>query len=250
VNDSITATNRAAERSAPGGHAVKAWDWPTRAFHWTLVFCIGSAWISFRFADRIGDPTLIWHRWNGYFILILLTFRLIWGFAGSSTSRFSAFVTWPWTAARYGLDLLQGRKRHFLGHNPLGAWMILALLGVVGVQGVLGLFSLEHNELVAGPLKRLVAHETSEAITKWHVWGINVIIALAIAHVTANVLYGVVKKDPLITAMVTGEKPRDAYEDQSEANIPANVGLRAFFAFAMAALIVFGGIAALGGRIL
>jgi cytochrome b len=215
-----------------------------------LVFCIVSAWVSFKLADRIGDPTLIWHRWNGYFILILIVFRLIWGFVGSSTSRFTAFVTWPWSAARYGLDLVRGRDRKFLGHNPMGAWMILALLGVVAVQGTLGLFSLEHNELVAGPLKRLVAHETSEKITKWHVWGINVIMALAALHILANVLYGIVKKDPLISAMVTGRKPAEAYEDQREAEIVAGVGFRALICLLMAAGIVFGGIVALGGRIL
>jgi cytochrome b len=230
--------------------SVKAWDWPTRAFHWALVFAILSAWLSFRLADRIGDPTLIWHRWNGYFILVLVVFRLIWGFVGSSTSRFTAFVTWPWSAAHYGLDLIGGRDRKFLGHNPLGAWMILALLGAVVLQGTLGLFSLEHNELVAGPLKRLVAHETSEKITKWHVWGINVIMALAAMHILANVLYGVVKKDPLIRAMVTGRKPAEVYEDQREAEIVPGVGFRVFASLLLAAGIVFGGIMALGGRIL
>ncbi len=230
--------------------SVKAWDWPTRAFHWALVLCIICAWVSFKFADRISDPTLIWHRWNGYTILVLLTFRLIWGFVGSSTSRFSAFVTWPWHALRYALDLASRKSRPFLGHNPLGAWMILALLGAVTIQGTLGLFSLEHNELVAGPLKRLVAHETSEAITKLHVKGIYVILGLATLHVTANILYGIIKKDPLIRAMVTGTKPAEVYEDQQEARIATNLNLRAFFCLLMALLIIFGGITALGGRIL
>jgi cytochrome b len=231
------------------GGRVKAWDWPTRAFHWALVFGVVSAWASFRFADRIGDPMLVWHRWNGYALLVLVVFRLIWGFVGSSTSRFSAFVTWPWNAGAYALDLLRGRDRKFLGHNPLGSWMIIALLAAVGVQGSLGLFSLEHNELVAGPLKRLVAHETSEKITKWHVWGINVIFALAALHIAANVLYGLVKKDPLISAMVTGRKPADAYEDQREAAIADGVTFRALVCLLVAAVIVFGGIWALGGRI-
>jgi cytochrome b len=232
------------------GRSVQAWDWPTRAFHWTLVFCVASAWASFRFADRIGDPTLIWHRWNGYALLVLVVFRLIWGFVGSSTSRFKAFVTWPWNAASYGLDMLRGRKRAFLGHNPLGAWMILMLLSAVALQGALGLFSLEHNEIVAGPLKRLVAHELSEKITKWHVWFFNVILALAAVHITANALYGLVKKEPLIRAMVTGVKPAEPYEDQNEAEIASGVGLRALLSLLMAAGIVFGGIIALGGRIL
>jgi cytochrome b len=232
------------------GRSVKAWDWPTRAFHWTLVFCVISAWASFRLADRVGDPTLIWHRWNGYALLILIVFRLIWGFVGSSTSRFAAFVTWPWTAARYAFDMLRGSKRAFLGHNPLGAWMILALLAAVATQGLLGLFSLEHNELVAGPLKRLIAHETSEKVTKWHVWFFNVILALAAVHIAANALYGLVKKEPLIRAMVTGAKPAEAYEDQNEAEIASGVGFRALLSLLIAAGIVFGGIIALGGRIL
>jgi cytochrome b len=230
--------------------SVKAWDWPTRAFHWTLVFCLVSAWASFKLADRIGDTTLIWHRWNGYAILILLTFRLIWGFVGSSTSRFAAFVTWPWSALRYALDLATGKSRPFLGHNPLGGWMILILLTAVTVQGSMGLFALEHNELVAGPLKRLIAHETSEAITKLHVKGINLILGLAAIHITANVLYGLLKKDPLIRAMVTGRKPAEAYEDQAEARIAENVTLRALLCLLAAKILVFGGITALGGRIL
>jgi cytochrome b len=213
------------------------------------VICIVSAWASFKLADRIGDPTLIWHRWNGYAILVLVVFRLIWGFVGSSTSRFSAFVTWPWNAMRYGLDLMSGKAKAFLGHNPMGSWMILALLLAVSVQGLLGLFSLEHNELVAGPLKRLIAHETSEKITKLHVQGINVIMALVAIHVTANVLYGWLKKDPLISAMVTGKKPAETYVDQQEMKPAANVTLRALACLVVAIAVVFGGITLLGGRI-
>lgn len=229
---------------------VKAWDWPTRAFHWALVLGIASAWASFKFADRIGDPMLVWHRWNGYFILVLLVFRVIWGFVGSSTSRFSAFLTWPWEALRYLADAARGRERKHLGHNPAGTWMIVALFAAVFAQATLGLFSLEHNELVAGPLKRLVAHETSESITKLHVWFFNVILALIALHVTVNVLYGVLKRDPLIKAMVTGRKPAEAYEDQQEARIVPGVTARAVVCFIAAAAIVLGGIVALGGRIL
>jgi cytochrome b len=214
-----------------------------------LVFCVLNAWASFKLADTVGDPTLKWHRWNGYAILVLVVFRLIWGFAGSSTARFSAFVTWPWNALRYGFDLLKGKDRNFLGHNPLGTWMIIMLLGAVFIQGSLGLFSLEHNELVAGPLKRLVAHEVSEKITKLHVQGINVIFALVLFHITANILYGALKKDPLIKAMLTGRKPRAIYEDQQEALIPSNVTSRAMLSLLSSIVIVFGGITLLGGRI-
>jgi hypothetical protein len=104
--------------------------------------------------------------------------------------------------------------------------------------------------LVAGPLKRLVAHETSERITKLHVQGINVIFGLVLIHISANVLYGLLKKEPLVRAMVTGRKPAEAYEDQREAVISDGVTLRAMMCFLVSAGIVFGGIIALGGRIL
>jgi cytochrome b len=229
--------------------SVQAWDWPTRAFHWTLVFCIASAWVSFRFSSAIGDPTLRWHRWNGYAILVLIVFRLLWGFVGSSTSRFAAFFPSPFKSLRYAAGMLRGAKEPYLGHNPLGSWMIFALLAGVAVQAGLGLFSLEHNEIVAGPLKRLVSHETSEAITKWHVWGFNLLLALIAAHLTANILYGFVKKDPLIRAMVTGRKPAEAYVDQSEATLVPRVGIRALVCLIASIAIVFGGITLAGGRV-
>ncbi len=230
--------------------SVRVWDWPTRAFHWALVTCIVSAWASAEFAAKLGDPTLKWHRWNGYAILVLVTFRLIWGVAGSSTARFSAFIRSPITAARYGLDLLKGRPRHFLGHNPLGAWMILALLVAVAAQGILGLYTLEHNEITAGPLKRTISDATTEIVSKLHVRGYNVILALVCVHVLANSLYGLFKGEPLIQAMVTGRKPPKTYEDQPEMQPASGLAMRAALSLLAAVAIVFGTITLLGGRIL
>ncbi|MCA0406428.1 MAG: cytochrome b/b6 domain-containing protein [Proteobacteria bacterium] len=228
---------------------VRVWDWPTRAFHWLLVTAIVSAWASFEFAHKLGDNLLVWHRWNGYFVLVLIVFRLIWGFAGSSTARFSHFVHGPVFVLGYARDFISGRKRAFLGHNPLGTMMVLALLVAVFAQGLLGLFTLEHNELVAGPLKRLIEDDTANQVTKWHIRGFKIIQILVLAHVTANILYGVLAKDPLIRAMAKGTKPAKVYEDEMEAVIPANVTLRAVIAFAAALVIVFGGIVLAGGRL-
>jgi cytochrome b len=227
--------------------SVKAWDWPTRAFHWALVFCIVSAWASINLADKIGDITLIWHRWNGFAILVLVLFRLVWGLVGSSTSRFTAFLTWPWTALRYAWDSAKGHSKPYLGHNPLGTWMILALLGAVVIQSTMGLFSV--TETAAGPLKRLIDHDTSEQITKLHAKGIYVIVLLVAVHVSANILYGLIKKEPLIRAMVTGKKPAEIYADQQEAIIVDHVTVRAILCLLIAATVVFGGIALIGGKI-
>lgn len=225
---------------------VRAWDLPTRLFHWTLVFCVFSAWLSFELAPRIGDPTLIWHRWNGYAILVLLVFRLIWGFVGGSTARFSAFVRWPWTAFAYLRDSFAGKARPFLGHNPAGAWMVLALLGVVGAQAILGLYTLEHNEIAAGPLQRTIMDD--EALTKtiqWlHARGFYVLLALVCVHVTVNAL----SMKGLIPAMVTGRKKAERFEDQPE--LTGGSPLLALACLAAAVVIVFGTITLMGGRIL
>jgi cytochrome b len=243
-------TDTQAAAHTPG--RVRVWDIPTRLFHWTLLFCIASAWVSFRYSEAIGDETMRWHRWNGYAILILLVFRVIWGFAGSSTSRWSAFVRWPWTAAGYALDLARGRDRHYLGHNPLGTYMILGLLAAVGVQAGLGLFTVEHNDTGAyGPLYRIVSEATYKMLSRWHLWTFYwVVLPLIALHIIANTIYAFVKKDPLIRAMVTGDKPAGDYEDASEANIVANVSMRAFACLLAAIVLVFGSIALLGGRLL
>ena len=100
---------------------VRVWDVPTRVFHWLLVTLIACSWLSYEFNELVGDPELVWHRYNGYAILVLVIWRLLWGIVGSPASRFVNFITWPWNALRYGIDLVRQRERHYLGHNPLGS---------------------------------------------------------------------------------------------------------------------------------
>ena len=87
---------------------VRTWDLPTRLFHWTLVLLIAAAWASWRYSEPLGDATLSIHRWIGHAVLVLIVFRLLWGFLGSSTSRFPAWLYWPWTAAAYLVGVLSG----------------------------------------------------------------------------------------------------------------------------------------------
>lgn len=229
--------------------SVRVWDWPTRAFHWLLVFCMISAWASHKFAPALGDVTLKWHRWNGYAILVLLVFRLLWGVLGSSTSRFSHFIRGPFFTLRYALDFVGGKKRPFLGHNPLGTVMIVVLLIAVLMQGLLGLFTLEHNEIVAGPLKRLISDEMTELVSKWHVRGFNILLVFIALHISANIAYALIAREPMIRAMVSGKKPALPYEDGTEAEIADNVSVRAIACLLIAIAFVFGGITVLGGRI-
>ncbi len=228
---------------------VRAWDLPTRLFHWSLVLCFLFAWASYEYSSELKDNTLIWHRWNGIFILVLIVFRLIWGVVGSSTSRFSAFIKWPHFALFYAIDMLKGKKRLFLGHNPLGTWMIIALVAAVIIQATLGLFILDHNDIIAGPLQALISDDQAKFLGRLHRIGFKIILGLIAIHVTVNSLYGVIKKDPLIKAMITGTKPAADYEDELEASIAPYVLRRAALCLSAAFLIVLGGITLFGGSL-
>lgn len=229
---------------------VRAWDAPTRLFHWLLVVCIASAWLSYRYAEVIGDPLLKWHRWNGLAVLTLIVWRVLWGLFGSSTSRFATFVPTPRTALSYAGNLLMGRTPRYLGHNPLGSLMVLALLAALTLQATLGLFAVDENDLTGGPLYRLVSEGANKALTLWHArtfwYGILVLAAI---HVATNVLYSLIKREPLITAMITGTKPAADYEDAPSADIPPRPLLRAGMVLFAAAFLVVALIKLLGGRL-
>jgi cytochrome b len=231
---------------------VRAWDLPTRVFHWLLALLIFVAWASWRYSEAIGDHTLALHRWTGHLILVLVVWRVLWGLVGSSTSRFSAWLWWPWTAADYGLRLLRGETPLYLSHNPLGSYMILALLGGVTAQAVLGLMTVEHNDVTAGPLYRLLSEERQKIVSDWHTWFFYwVLLALIPIHVLANLWYGFARKEPLTTAMITGRKPAADYLDAGEADIVARPVLRALVCLLVAAALVLGVIyGALGGKML
>jgi len=106
---------------------VRLWDLPTRLFHWTLVLGIGFSW----FCAEVGGNWTVWHERSGIFLLALVLFRIVWGFVGSDTARFAHFLTLPRHAWQH-LHELKGQGTAFhAGHNPLGAWMVVALLGTV-----------------------------------------------------------------------------------------------------------------------
>jgi cytochrome b len=146
--------------------------------------------------------------------------------------------------------LVFGGTERYLGHNPLGAYMVIALLGMVLLQASFGLFAVDDNDLTGGPLYRLVSEDTNKWATSWHGWLFDmVLLPLVAVHVSANVLYGVVKKESLVKAMLTGEKPAADYADMPEATIASHMWTRAVACLAAAVLIVLGAILGLGGRL-
>lgn len=175
---------------------IQLWDLPLRIFHWSLLAAITTAIVT----GKLGGEWMPLHGKAGIAIVGLLTFRLVWGLVGSSTSRFLHFLPSPATLLRY----LQGRWKG-LGHNPLGALSVVALLGVIGVQVGSGLFS-NDDIAFAGPLAALVGEETVQWLTGWHRLLPNALFVLLGLHVAAIVFHVKVKKDDIVKPMVTGWK--------------------------------------------
>ena len=168
------------------------WDLPIRLFHWVLVGLIAFSWWS---AEYHYDDL---HIWSGVAVLTLLIFRFLWGVFGSSTARFSSFVRGP----RAVIGYLRGQWRG-IGHNPLGALSVIALLGLVSVQTVLGLIASDEDGLMQGPLVNLVSMGTSDAATELHEELFNVLLAFIGLHVAA-ILYYRLRGKRLIGPMLTG----------------------------------------------
>lgn len=220
-----------------------AWDLPTRLFKWLLALLVLGAWASNKYATAM--PFL--HVWNGYAILVLIVFRLLWGVVGGSTARFANFVAAPAAAFAYVRGLSAGRLPAYLGHNPLGAWMVLALITAVAAQAVLGLYSADEDRLIVeGPLAKTVSDGAVDFAAHWHRIGFNLILALVTLHVAANLVYDLFGRVGLVRAMITGRKPAAAYRDMPQAK-PGSL-LRALACLAAAVIIVFGAIFAFGGN--
>jgi cytochrome b len=100
---------------------IKVWDLAVRVFHWTLVGCFATAFIS-------SESTLKLHVIFGYSVLVLVFFRILCGFVGTKYARFSDFLYPPAQIMGYLKGLLIGRPKHYIGHNPVGGFMIVILL--------------------------------------------------------------------------------------------------------------------------
>lgn len=180
--------------------AVTVWDLPTRLFHWTLVLLMIAQWWT---AEQ--SSTMNWHLWGGYAVLMLVLFRLIWGFIGSETARFSHFVRGPGAALEYFKALLCGATPHYHGHNPMGAWSIVALLLLLLIQAVTGLFA-NDDIMIEGPLYDWVSKGTSDWLTTVHKLNFNLLLALIALHLSAVFFYLLVKRENLIHPMLSGQK--------------------------------------------
>jgi cytochrome b len=181
-------------------NTVRVWDLPTRLFHWALVACVAGSVAT----GYIGGGLILWHARLGHAVLALLLFRIVWGVVGGRWSRFASFVRGPGSVVAY----LRGQPHpdHLVGHNPLGALSVLAMLLVLLAQVGTGLVS-DDEISFTGPLNRFVAGATALKATWYHKEvGQLLIIALVVLHIAAVLFYLWKKRDNLVRPMLSGDK--------------------------------------------
>lgn len=178
---------------------VVVWDIPVRLVHWSFVALLPALWWTAETRQMDLHFTL------GLTMAGLVTFRLVWGLVGSATARFSRFVTGPGAIARY-LKTAPGDANPVVGHNPLGALSVVALLALLGLQVSLGLFAQDTDAVDSGPLNHLVSWDTATAASEAHGIVFNLLVALVVLHIAAIVFYRIVRKNDLVTPMISGRK--------------------------------------------
>ena len=179
---------------------VRIWDGPTRLFHWVLVMCVIGLFIT----GNVGGDAMVWHFRLGQAVLSLLLFRLLWGFAGGHWSRWSQLPLRPARLLAYWRG--QTHRDDAAGHNPMGAWSVLAMLCWLALQVTTGLMS-DDEIAFAGPLTALVSSATVSAATAWHKgWGKLLLLGLVALHVLAIIWYRWRGRPPLLPAMLHGDK--------------------------------------------
>jgi cytochrome b len=179
---------------------IRVWDLPTRLFHWALVACIVGSVIT----GYVGGPTMEWHARIGYVVLTLLLFRIVWGFTGGRWSRFASFLYSPGAVVSY----LRGKPHpdHLVGHNPLGAGAVFAMLIFLLAQVATGLIG-DDETAFTGPLNKFVSNAKGLTATWYHKRvGQWVIAALIVAHIAAVLYYLWKKQQNLVKPMLVGDK--------------------------------------------
>jgi len=188
-----------------GGHGEQrtlVWDLPTRVFHWTLVACIAASWLT----HELGTQWFEWHARVGYATLVLVGFRIAWGFVGPTHARFSSFLRGPAAIADYARELGMRDGRTTPGHNPLGGLAVVGMLGLLLFQATTGLFA--NDEILStGPLYGYVTDETSDRLTGLHKKSFDLLLVLVGLHVAAVLFYLLWKRVDLVRPMFTGHKP-------------------------------------------
>ena len=178
---------------------VHVWDAPTRLFHWLVAVLVAAAYATWRL------NWMVWHGWVGDVLLTLLLFRLLWGFFGSETARFSRFLVSPGTAARYLVHSLRRESDRQAGHNPAGGWAVLLLLFLLLGEALTGLY-VANDIADVGPFTEMTPSPVANAIGALHTIFWDALLAAIALHLLAILAYAVAKGQNLLLPMITGTK--------------------------------------------
>ncbi len=197
---------------------VRVWDAPTRIFHWTMVALVVVAWLTGE-SDGLGAQA---HRYAGEAMAGLLVFRLLWGFIGGEHARFGAFFPAPPVVVSHARGMFGGKLHRTLGHNPLGALAVFALLVSLSVVVVTGLLS-AGEEGPSGPLAAVFGMDLAEA----HELSFRVLQGLVVLHLIGVAVTSLASRDNLVLAMITGGKRRAKNDPAIDAQPASGVALLA-----------------------
>lgn len=201
---------------------IKVWDIAVRVFHWSLVVLFFVSYFS-------GDDESLLHVYAGYGVLALVAFRIVWGFAGTKHARFADFIQGPAATLRYTKSLLSNKPLHYVGHNPLGGWMVVALLvcltgtcwsglevygrqghGPLAKQEAWGVSSaMANGDDKERPRERGTIKRKAEGEEFWeeiHEALSNLTLFLVFLHVIGALIASALHRENLIKAMITGYK--------------------------------------------
>lgn len=168
---------------------VKVWDIVVRVFHWSLVGTVALAFLT--------EDARKLHEFFGYSMVFLIGLRLVWGLIGSRHARFADFVPGPRRFFAYIRDMAKGREQRYLGHNPAGGAMIVALLAILGAVGW------------TGYLMGTDAYFGEEWLEETHEILANTLLLFVGLHIAGVVLASIRHSENLVIAMITGQKRAD-----------------------------------------
>jgi cytochrome b len=172
------------QEGAASPERIPIWDVPVRLFHWALALLVVFSFVT----GKVGGAWLEWHMRSGFCILTLLAFRIAWGIVGSDTARFAQFVRGPAASLAYARELIAKRKPVVLGHNPLGGWMVVAMLAILVTQAISGLF-VDDEISTQGPLAVKVSNAFVSRMSALHHFNQWLVAGAVVLHVGAIAYY-------------------------------------------------------------
>jgi cytochrome b len=194
---------RSSSLTTTGAESVRVWDIGVRAFHWLLVAAVLAAALT---GFVLGRTLLAWHLVAGVAVIVAVAWRVVWGLLGPTYALFASFAYRPATVLAYLGDLGRGRPHRHLGHNPLGAMMVFALLAVLLLIGLTGVMTLG-GMLKQGPLRAFLSYATGTQTLELHYLLAILLLGMIGAHLAGVAFESWHGRENLVAAMLTGDKP-------------------------------------------